>query len=284
MWFIKISVRMFIKDHGNKKAYYVCRVPSVIAKQDEAKCVQCTAYVARKLLAAYHTREMRRHFKKVISSGEKIREGHIQALYRELTDDNSAIPANLHVESDVGTTIEAGYDLKDTMSLVETNNNLRAGKYATFLQVAFDTLHGDNIDAASQRRHGTQLYMGEVLSIRGLRDRVIHKVMDAEVCTRDEVPAPSLEWLQLQFSASNPFHKVNSCMRLALKVKVTLQYRGIAHTNLDGHYASAQLRLLREWVIFIGLEDDTVFANLDNKTRIPVSHYNSPCVAVAHQK
>jgi hypothetical protein len=36
------------------------------------------------------------------------------------------------------------------MSLVETNTNLRAGKYATFLQVAFDNLHGDSIDAASQ--------------------------------------------------------------------------------------------------------------------------------------
>jgi hypothetical protein len=133
MWFSKISVRMFIKYHGNKGAYYVWRIPSVIATQDEAKCVQCAACVARKLLATYHTREMRRHFKKVISSGEKIREGHIQALYCELTDDNSALPANVDVESDVGTSIEAGYDLKDMMSLVETNNNLRAGKYATFL-------------------------------------------------------------------------------------------------------------------------------------------------------
>jgi hypothetical protein len=45
-----------------------------------------------------------------------------------LTDDNSAIPANVHVESDVGTAIEAGYDLKDMLSLVETNNNVRAVK------------------------------------------------------------------------------------------------------------------------------------------------------------
>jgi hypothetical protein len=137
---------------------------------DEAKCVQCAAYVARKLLATYHTREIRRHFKKAISSGEKNIGGHIQALYRELTDDNNAIPANVRVESDVGTAIEAGCDLKDTMRLVETNNNLRAGNYATFLQVAFDTLHGDNIAAASQRRHSTQLYMVEILSIRSLRD------------------------------------------------------------------------------------------------------------------
>jgi hypothetical protein len=108
--------------------------------------------------------------------------------------------------------------------------------------------------------------------------------MDAEGCTRDEVPAPSLEWLRLQFSASNPFHKVNSRISSALKVKLTLQSHDIAHPNLDGHYASAQLRLMREWVIFNGLEDDTVFANLDDKTRIPVSHYNSPCVAVVRQK
>jgi hypothetical protein len=87
---------------------------------------------------------MHRHFKKVISSGEKIIEGHIQALYHESTHDNSTIPANVHVKLDVGTAIEAGYDLEDTMNLVETNNNLWAGKYATFLQVAFDTLHGDS--------------------------------------------------------------------------------------------------------------------------------------------
>jgi hypothetical protein len=105
--------------------------------------------------------------------------------------------------------------------------------------------------------------------------------MDGDGSTRDEVTAPSLEWLRLQFIASNPFHKVNSRMSSALKVKLTLQSRNVAHPSLDGHYASAQLRLLlREWVIFNGLEDDTVFANLDDKTRIPVVHYNSPCVAV----
>jgi hypothetical protein len=36
------------------------RIPAVIAEQDEATCVQCAAYVVRKLfLATYHTREMR---------------------------------------------------------------------------------------------------------------------------------------------------------------------------------------------------------------------------------
>jgi hypothetical protein len=161
---------------------------------------------------------------------------------------------------------------------------LWAGKYATFLQVACDTLNGDNIAAARQRCHGTQLYLGEVLSIRGLRDQVIHKVMDAEGCTRDEIPASSLEWLRLQFSARNPFHKVNSYMSSALKVKLALQFRDIAHPNLDGHNASAQLRLLRECVLCNGIEDDTVLANLDDRTRLPVSHYNSPCVAAVRQK
>jgi hypothetical protein len=71
---------MFIKDHGNKKAYYVWRIPSGFAEQDEATCVQCAASVARKLIATYHTREMHHHFKKLISSGEKIREG-ISKLY-----------------------------------------------------------------------------------------------------------------------------------------------------------------------------------------------------------
>jgi hypothetical protein len=56
MWFSKISVSMFIKDHGNKKSYFVWRILYVIAEQDEAKCVQCAAYVARKCLATYDTR------------------------------------------------------------------------------------------------------------------------------------------------------------------------------------------------------------------------------------
>jgi hypothetical protein len=71
---------MFTKDHGNKKAYYVWRNPSVIAKKDETKCVQCAAYVARKLLATYHTREMRRNFKKM-NPAEKKSERGIFKLY-----------------------------------------------------------------------------------------------------------------------------------------------------------------------------------------------------------
>jgi hypothetical protein len=35
------------------------RIRAVIAEQDEAKCVQCAAYVVRNLLATCHTREMR---------------------------------------------------------------------------------------------------------------------------------------------------------------------------------------------------------------------------------
>jgi hypothetical protein len=76
----------------------------------------------------------------------------------------------------------------------------------------------------------------------------LQKVMDGEGCTRDEVPAPSLEWLPIQFSDINPFHKFNSRIRSALKVKLTLQSRYIAHPNLDGHYSSAQLRL---WAIHL---------------------------------
>jgi hypothetical protein len=98
MWLQTISARIFVKDHVNKKGFFAWRISKNPSEQEEVKCVQVAAYFGKEKLGSYHTRSMRRWYKKVLSSGDRISEGHMKAFYRELTDDNSIILVYSFVE------------------------------------------------------------------------------------------------------------------------------------------------------------------------------------------
>ena len=126
----------------------------------------------------------------------------LRHMYKSLVHDSSA--ASSAVEQKIDDRVaEALLELQDPEIIIDLRK--QNGKVQSSFDEFWNELQRylDELTTPNERRHGDTMYLPIAISVRDLRDIVIERL--AKQFPNDSVPAPSEEWLRLQFWPRNPY-------------------------------------------------------------------------------
>ncbi|XP_070556692.1 uncharacterized protein [Ptychodera flava] len=240
----------------------------------KSKTAQLTIEIEKEA-PKYHTRQMRREFSDKVSTLAKVKPMHLRELYRLLTNDSAAPSTQQEAERDqrVQMMVELG-DPKIFCDL-RTHNPGRPPMYEKFWEVTAQYINNVAETAVHERRHESVTYMAAAMSVRHLRDEVTKRCPE-------NTPAPSKQWLRLQFWPKNPYTRSAVQHTGKLEVKYMVQQRQLRKPHIDSHYASAYFHYLKEMAI--KFRDYVSFLCLDDKHKVKVGEPGVPVAAVERGK
>lgn len=256
---LPFKIEVFCYHYGNNlgSLWYAWRIPSDPAKYDPNKTQQKITQIKQNV-KLYHSREMRRQFAERFGLVLNAKPSVITELYQFLTGDSSATSISDDVRRKLRFLLDSQdpeviYDLRDV-------NPGRPQIYEPFWQEC--------------RRYGTVCHFAFAFSVRDLRDQVLGR--------RPDLEAPSLEWIRAQFWPRNPFRRTAAQYTGRLQIKYMVQSRQLHADHVDGHYAAAIFKYVKQFAIMF--RGHVTMAFLDDKHNIKVGEPGFPVAAVDRGK
>eukprot|EP00117_Sycon_ciliatum_P002691 scpid45083/ scgid7803/ len=151
----------------------------------------------------------------------------------------------------------------------------RQGRYDTFWEEGDKFLADQALTAVDDRRHGQVVHMAAAISTRDLVEQVGKRLPE-------DSPVPCESWVRLQFCPKNTSHAAACHCTGKLDIKHMVQARQLGHNHVDGHYAAAQFRYLKEFAVMF--RDVCTLVSLDDKHMLKVGEPNFPVAAVDRGK
>ena len=256
---------------------YIWKVPANVSQRDSGKEALLVARFEReapRFLSRAQRRELYQRF-----AGLSIRGTQFTDLCRELC----AVVRDASAEVQRRVNIQAEYVIASGDVVLQQefkDANVRSSKYDPFWRAAQGLI--DQLSVADERRHGASR-MSHIVSIAAFR-REVRKSLPSGT------PAPSVEWLRLQFLPARAQHRSALKHTGRFQLVRRVQVRNEHLRSVDSLWVHALARNARQWVVMqrdaimgamafsLGEVEATEVANamiayisVDDKANIPVS-------------
>ncbi|XP_054483050.1 uncharacterized protein LOC129115850 [Anoplopoma fimbria] len=234
--------------------------------QDE-QLTQTTGVVTslQPFLPQYHTRYMKKDFKRKVANVARVIPSIVEAIYQEISHDSSA-PSNPHMNQRIQVALQGEPGI--IVDLRTLNSGRPGDNFEEFFSKMEEAVN--EVTAADERRHGTA-HLSQWLSLEDLIEQVKSKCPEGT-----KVPSKAL--VRLQFAPKNPYTQsaLNFTSRFELKYKI--QRRQLRASHPDAHFCAALFLLLRLHMYQLRSEIFVLF--MDDKAKIPVGEPGSLCPLV----
>ena len=215
----------------------------------------------------FHSRQMEKDFIQRYARIAKTPISVLRNIYKEISGDCSEY--NTQDEKDTSLRIATFISqcdntdiLIDLRKLYGKQNNSLYDEFWEEIHILFNEYQA----AVQERRHSDVLYLPFAISIRELVERVVKR--------RPGIDVPSLEWVRLQFTPTNPY--TNSALKYTsrFEIKFMVQRRQMRSDHPDSKYAYITFKYLKEFAI--RYKDVARRTCLDDKAVIPVGNPGLP--------
>ena len=226
----------------------------------------------KEMLPVYKTRAMRSAaFNKFGRLSSNLTPIAFRYFYKDLTGDHSA-PANLD-QAEIEKRVRLLVDMEDADVVLDLRhlNSGRKSMYDAFWDESSKFIQDSIGQAVDDRRHQQVTHLATAISVNDFVTQVSRRCPDG-------TQIPSEAWVRLQFWPKNKHHKSSCHYTGKLDVKFMVQSRQLRKSHDDAHYCAALFRYEREQAIL--LRDNSMFACLDDKHRIPVGEPGYPVASV----
>ena len=232
--------------HSPGNMHFVWRVPKTHQIEKIFSQNQHVIEIVRPPFSAFHTRAMRKAmFSKFGRIAPSVKLSVLWCFYRELTGDATA--ANDIGEADIDERVLQFLQMEPNepstvTDLREVKHPERKTKYDVFWNNAELFLSEDIGTAVDECRHSQVTHLAKAISIRDFQEQV-------EAKSPEGTPAPSDEWLRLQFWPKTPKARTALHYTGRLKVQYMVQARQFRKTHVDEHYIAALFRYVQQFAV-----------------------------------
>lgn len=221
-----------------KTFYFVWKIPEAATESAiSTKLVHIEDRI-KEFTPTYHTREMKKEFRKLFGIYPNIKPMFLREVYRNISGDKSSPESKEQAEIDA--IVHHAFINEDPNILelidkrVDNSRPLDAE-----LQLFYDATRKyiediAELNATPERRHGEHTYMAVAHSFPHLMRKVSEANPDLKV--------PSLTSFTLQFCPVNPTTKTASRHTGKINIKRMVQRRQYRKTHIDDHYCAALFR------------------------------------------
>ena len=226
----------------------------------------------KEMLPVYKTRAMRSAaFNKFGRLSSNLTPIAFRYIYKDLTGDHST-PANLD-QAEIEKRVQLLVDMEDADVVLDLRhlNSGRKSMYDAFWDESSKFIQDSIGQAVDDRRHQQVTHLATAISVNDFVTQVSRRCPDG-------TQIPSEAWVRLQFWPKNKHHKSSCHYTGKLDVKFMVQSRQLRKSHDNAHYCAALFRYEREQAIL--LRDNSMFACLDDKHRIPVGEPGYPVASV----
>ena len=207
----------------------------------------------RTQLKEFHTRTQRKAFKQQLSNLVKVPPCIADFVYQQLSLDRTEIDSDMQHRLNfifLGET--------DLMSDMRALNGSEGGVYEPYFEKMSVLI--EEFTAADERRHG-EVHFSQALSVRDL-------MAQTKANCPPGTPEPSISLVFLQFAPRNPYTRRAFSFTSRIDVQHKVQRRQLRVDHPDQHYASAQLKYLKQRAVELG--EDCALLCADDKAKVPI--------------
>ncbi|KAL7577950.1 hypothetical protein ACA910_007576 [Epithemia clementina (nom. ined.)] len=258
---------VFYRKHHKYPAFLaVFRIPNTVVS-DHAVCFTAAADKGKQLAPSVMKRDDALRFNRLMKNVAKLDSKTVAALQRLLFDNESACAQQsggadlLQFLLDISNGEIVSFDLFHDMREFNSRGGQGIGttKFEVFFAMCRQILHNEHQSAAQEQRHGTDLYMSNVLLVRDLIDQV-KKWFQSEVDSSNNdrtslPPIPSESMVLLQFSANNEYARTSACLTGALNIVRACQMQILKKEHTDLHVARVVSKYILAWVVELHNKD-----------------------------
>ncbi|KAJ8375335.1 hypothetical protein SKAU_G00059150 [Synaphobranchus kaupii] len=207
------------------------------------------------LLPQYHTRCMKREFKRKFANVARVTPSIVEAIYQDISHDTSA-PSNPVMNQRIQVALQGEPGI--IVDLRTLNSGRPGDNFEEFFSKMEEAVN--EVTATDERRHGIA-HLSQWLSLEDLIEQVKSKCPEG---TR----VPSKALVRLQFAPQNPYTRRAMNFTSCFELKYKIQRRQLRASHPDAHFCAALFKYLR--LRMHQLRSDIFVLFIDDKAKISV--------------